>query len=219
MPKIVIVHYDEDPAAIAAFKNQVLNYWNDHINFTKDAIVSAFDSGADLPAITTRLQKNADDISYSIIPYYGTLPSSTLNGLLKAHVSILGNIINAAKAGTSLTTLDAQWQKNSQDIANFLAALDPINWPTATTLTQLTDHMKATMDEINARAAQDSTAWIQAYDNNHNIINNLADYFSNGMVNKFPDHFVKYHMASPAVVNMPPPVVQAPPVTAPTKMA
>lgn len=206
MPRMIIVHYEEDPVAISNFKSNVTSLWNDHINFTKDAIVSTFNGGTDLPAITARLVKNQEDIAHVLTPYYGMTVSSTMLSLLKTHVEIVGKIIAAAKAGTDLTTLKAQWQANSQQIATYLHQLDSTNWPVASTVAAMDAHMKATLDEISAKVAQDPAGFISAYDSNHAVINKLADYYSGGIVSKFPDHFV---ITTPA-----PAMVQA----APAKM-
>lgn len=203
MPNIIVVHYDEDLAAIEAFKNTALSHWNDHINFAKDAIVSAFADGADIPAIVDRLSKNQDDISGLLTTHYGEEAAATLNGYLKTHVSLLTDLIAAAKAGTSLIELDLQWKQNAKDLATFLSTLDTCNWTADAFNALLDEHLAATHEEIAARVVRDPVAWIAAYDRNHAAINKLSEYFSKGIVTTCPDHFVKYNTASAALMNMP----------------
>lgn len=198
MPKIIVVHYEEDPAAIAAFKNNVTHIWSDSVNYTKDAIVSAFESGADLPAITARLTKNQEDIANVLVPYYGQTVALQLAAILKAHEGIVTRAINAAKAGTDLTALQPEWHNSNQDIANFLNGLDPVNWSAIATLVGIDSVMIHTLAEINAKVTKNPTAFIQEFDANRNVTNQIADYYANGIVTKFPDHFVLYTTPPPA---------------------
>ena len=192
MPNVIVVHYEEDPESIIQFRLDSIYNWNDHINFTRDAIISMLAGLNDINAITDRLTQNQADIGNMLVPYYGDNTASGFTDLLNTHISIASNIIQAISTGKDITDLTTNWQSNAKDISSYLEMLDSDNWPATNTVDLLNTHMQCTIDEINARASKDWVGDIQAYDKVHKSIVDLAEYFSGGIITKFPEKFVKY---------------------------
>lgn len=192
MPKIIIVHYEEDPEAIVKFRMDSSYFWNDHINFTRDAIISILAELDDINAIADRLIKNQEDIGSLIAPYYSVSDATTLTDLLKKHISLVLDIVRYAKADRSLLELKTQAQSNVIDIASLLDSLDSDNWPKADIVDAFTKHMDLTEQEVLARIRKDWVADIAAYDSLHEAVVKLAETFACGIVYKFPEKFVKY---------------------------
>src|SRR3989338_4380121 len=59
--------------------------WEDHIQYTRNYIISALADLEDVDAIAGRLLKNQDDIGDAIKPYYGEDAGKKLESLLKDH--------------------------------------------------------------------------------------------------------------------------------------
>ncbi len=206
MPKIFIVHYEEDPEAIVQFRLDSIYNWDDHLNFTRDAIISILAGLDDINAIATRLTQNQTDIGNMLMPYYGEDAAKALTDLLNTHISIASNIIQFTKAGRNITDAKAQWVVNAQQIANYLETLDPINWPAADTMSALQTHMDCTLQELDARVKKDWVADIAAYDLAHKSMNTIAEYYSNGIIQNFPEKFVKYDTYITPSISLRPPL-------------
>src|SRR5512140_2455665 len=108
--------------------------WLDHVTWTRLFIISAVSGLPDTKATTDRLLKNQDDIGAAVATYYGTDAGSKLTALLKTHISTAGELVMASKAADKAKTADVRrrWYANADDIAAFLAAADPRNWPLLT---------------------------------------------------------------------------------------
>lgn len=194
MPKFIIVHYEEDPEAIMQFASGVRNLWNDQVDYTRNAITSILGNVDDINAVALRLERNQDELGEILSPYYGEAAATTAKGALKAHVALLTDIIRYKKAERDTAELEANLDANIVAIAEFLASLDPSNWPKSLVLGALTDHVKNTLLEINARVAKDWTADIDAYDSARKSVKTIADTMSCGIVDKFPEKFVRYDL-------------------------
>jgi hypothetical protein len=72
--------------------------WEDHITWTRLAIVSFAGGLPDLQATETRLLQNQSDIAAAIRPYYGPAASRRLRSLLRDHILGAVALLQAAKA-------------------------------------------------------------------------------------------------------------------------
>lgn len=192
MPKIFIVHYEEDPEATVQFRMTARDYWTSHVTYIGRAIVSIMADLSDVSVIADHLNKTAEDIGQLLVPYYTADDAMTLTNLIKEHVAIGVNLVRAVRAGSSTTTLATQNLANATAIATFLDSLDSVNWPKDTVLTILTAHLACTTRQAVTRAAGDWTGSIAAFDECWTGILTLADAFSMGIVDKFPEQFIKY---------------------------
>ena len=190
MNKIIIVHFEEDPAAIESFKKEVSQLWHQHVEYTRNAIVSSLAGLDDAAAVVARLMTNQEDIGKIISPYYGESAATDLTNLLKEHIGIAGRIIQAIKDGTSTTDLETLWQSNAESIATLLDSLDPENWPKDVVLGLLKDHMACTLEDAKQRKAKEWTKEFAAHDECQKGIEALACAMADGIVAKFPEAFV-----------------------------
>jgi hypothetical protein len=194
MPKFIIVHYEEDPAAIQKFISDVRALWNDHVNYTRNAIISIADGLGDINDVMNRLNANQDSIGQVLTSYYSEANATTLTNLLKDHVATIADIIGYKKADKDTTDLEIKAQANIAAIADLLSSLDPMNWPKDVVLAALTAHLKDTIAEIDSRIKQYWAAEIAAFDKVKEGANAIADTMSKGIIDKFPEKFVKYDL-------------------------
>ena len=101
--------------------------WIDHVGWTRSFIVSDLAALPDKEIVLQRLLKNQDDIGASIKPYYGEDAGNKLAKLLRDHISIGGQVINAAKSNNKadLDKYNKLWYKNADDISDFLSGANP----------------------------------------------------------------------------------------------
>src|SRR5215470_1474443 len=121
-------------ASQVAFHDQMRKLWEDHVTWTRLAIVTFADGSAGFGASATRLLQNQTDIGNAVAPFYGTAAGQHLSSLLHDHITIAVEILQAAKAGDTAAFADAKtrWYANANNIADFLAAANPRLWPEET---------------------------------------------------------------------------------------
>ena len=187
--------FPETPQQVA-FHDQMRKLWEDHVTWTRLAIVSAVGgtNGEALPdtaATVGRLQANQDDIGTAIVPFFGQAAGDQLAALLHEHISGAVTLVLAAKAGDTAGVEAAKtaWYANGQAIADFLAAANPRYWPPDTISDAMRTHLDQTLQEAVDRLQGDHAAEIDDYDHAHLHILVMADVLSAGIIRKFPDQF------------------------------
>jgi hypothetical protein len=164
--------------------------WSDHVIWTRQYIVAAVAGTPDADAAAGRLLKNQEDIGAAVAGFYGDDAGSKLTALLKEHIMIAVDLVEAAKTGDqdAFAKHDQRWTDNAKTIASFLAGANS-NWPEKDVLDLLALHLKLTKDETVARIKADWAADVKAFDDIFNEIMVLADALNDGIEAQFPDRF------------------------------
>jgi len=164
--------------------------WSDHVFWTRLYIVEAASNNAASQTTLDRLMRNQEDIGNAVAAYYGAAAGSKLTDLLKQHISIAGELVGAAKAGDNAKVADAdrRWHANADDIATFLSGANP-NWPKATVLAMLNQHLALTTQEATQRLHGQYADDDATFDKVYNEIIAMADALSDGIVKQFPSRF------------------------------
>jgi hypothetical protein len=179
------------PARAARLHDGMRKLWEDHITWTRLAIVSFAAGLPDLQATEARLLQNQTDIAAAIRPYYGQAASRKLRALLRDHILGAVALMQAAKAGDSAALGRAHdaWYTNGEQIADLLSGANPRHWPRAEMRSMMKAHLDETLkeavDRLNGRFAAD----VRDYDAVHSHILEMADMLSAGIVAQFPGRF------------------------------
>lgn len=178
-------------AESAAFQDEMRKLWEDHVTWTRLAIVSFADGSAGLDATAARLLKNQDDIGDTIKPYYGEAGGEQLTALLKDHIGIAVQLLQAAEANdiAALEKANTAWYANANDIADFLAQANPGHWPQDTMRAAMKGHLDQTLAEASHELTGQYEASVADYDEIHDHILGMADVLSNGIIRAFPHRF------------------------------
>ena len=173
------------------FRNDMRKLWEDHIVWTRMAIVSLTSDAADTDASVGRLLQNQTHIGDAVKPFYGEAAGTALTRLLREHITIAADLIAAAKAGDEAGVVAAQaaWGANADAIAEFLHGANPRHWPLADLQAMLHDHLDLTTQEAVARLQGDWAADVAAYDKIHVQALHMADMLSTGIIKQFPRRF------------------------------
>lgn len=193
MKKVIVVYYEEDPEAIAKCKMDCRYVWEEHVNLISRAITSVMAELKDISAIQDQLTINCKNIGNLLMPFYSMADASKLANLILEHANLGAKVILAVKNGKDTSDLQAASLTNGKAIATFLSTLDPDNWPYDTLLDAWKSHLDCTEAQANARYVEDWTADLIAYEGCRSGIITIADCMADGITNKFPDKFVKYH--------------------------
>ena len=177
-------------ATQVAFHDQMRKLWEDHVTWTRLAIVTFADGSGGFSATAGRLLQNQTDLGNAFKPFYGDANGDHLTTLLHDHITIAVELLQAAKAGDTAAFADAsaRWYANANDIADFLASLNP-NWPPDTMRADMKTHLDQTLAEAAHELAGDYGASIADYEAVHAHILAMADTLSDGIMAQFPKQF------------------------------
>ncbi len=177
-------------SASTSLKLAMRRLWSDHVVYTRCYIISAVAALQDAQATAVRLLKNQEDIGNAIVPFYGQEAGSKLADLLKEHIKIAVELVDAAKTGDQkkFEEADKRWTNNANQIATFLSEANP-HWPKKDVTDLLSLHLKITKEEAIARLNGKWEEDIQKFDEIYTEIMVLADALSDGIVKQFPEKF------------------------------
>lgn len=174
-----------------ALRQDMRKLWEDHVTWTRLAVISLTTDSPDTQATVARLLKNQADLGNAIKPFYGRAAGEKLTSLLREHIMIAADLIAAAKRGDNeaVATEQARWTANADRIATFLSSANPRSWKPAELKAMMRSHLRLTTNEVVARLTQDWAADVRAYDRIHVQILHMADMLSDGLVAQFPARF------------------------------
>jgi hypothetical protein len=174
-----------------ALRNGMRALWEDHVTWTRLAVISLLDNSPDKDAAMTRLLRNQTDIGNAIKPFYGKAAGNSLTRELRLHILIAADLIAAAKAGDQAKVAEeqARWKRNAADIAALLSKANPRFWKRAEITSMLNEHLRLTTAEVVARLRRDWGADVAAYDRIHLHALGMADALATGIVKQFPRRF------------------------------
>jgi hypothetical protein len=174
-----------------ALRQEMRRLWEDHVTWTRLAVISLTSDSPDTRATVARLLRNQADIGNAIKPYYGNAAGKELTRLLREHITIAADLIGAAKAGNQagVASEQARWGRNADQIAGFLSRANPESWGLSEMKTMLRTHLGLTTQEVVARLQRKWSADVRNYDAIHRQALGMADMLSGGLVAQFPARF------------------------------
>lgn len=169
-----------------ALKTAMRKLWEDHIAWTRNYIISELTHLDDLTDVTQRLLQNQVDIGNAVKPFYGNEAGDKLTSLLKEHIILASKVVKAAKENNKneLDSANAQWYKNADEIASFLASANP-NWAEGTLKDMLYKHLEYTTGEAVSRLKHTWKEDIHFYDINHDHMLMFSDILTDGINKQF----------------------------------
>ena len=178
-------------AKAVTLRTEMRKLWEDHVTWTRLAIISLETGTPDTNATVARLLRNQTDIGNAIKPYYGSAAGTALTAQLRTHILVAADLISAAKAGDQTKLADAQvrWTANADQIAATLNSVNPRYWKLGTMKAEMHMHLKLTTDEAVARLNGDWNADVAAYDKVVDHILHMSDMLTDGIVKQFPARF------------------------------
>jgi hypothetical protein len=191
MPMTISVNSGALSSKGVALRTDMRKLWEDHVTWTRLAIISLEAGTPDTDATVARLLRNQTDLGNAIKPYYGNAAGKALTAELRTHILIAADLIAAAKAGDQAKLADAQarWTANADQIAATLHSVNPNYWGLDAMKAEMHQHLKLTTEEAVARLHGDWSADVAAYDKVHTHILQMSDMLTSGIVKQFPARF------------------------------
>jgi hypothetical protein len=182
---------DSTGAKAAALHDAMRELWEQHVAWTRLAIVDFASGSKGFDATAARLMQNQVDIGNAIKPYYGAAAGTELTSLLHDHIAIAVEVLQAAKAGhtVAFNAANDRWYANANSIADFLAKANPQHWPQDMMRQMMKTHLDQTLAEASDQLTGKYAASAAEYDQIETHILEMADGLSAGIVAAFPDQF------------------------------
>lgn len=173
-----------------AYQDQWRKLWEDHVTWTRVAIMGLLDELPGTGAYVGRLLQNPADMEAALAPYYGE-DAGVLADLITDHLTIAAEMLVAAREGNAEAFEDARvrWYENGEQNAAQMNQMNPQFWPLAETHHMWVTHLDATLNEAVANLTGDFEAEVEAYDLIHDMALEMADFMSAGVIKQFPQAF------------------------------
>lgn len=176
--------------AVSSLRRAMFRLWVDHVIWTREYVVSAIDGAPDAQAAAGRLLRNQEDIGNAVAGFYGEEAGTALTDLLKQHILIAVELVDAAVKGDQerYAREDKRWDENGAAIARFLSGANPF-WPEKDVADLISLHLALTRREAVARLNKAFDEDIAAFDDILTEILTLSDALTDGIVQQFPERF------------------------------
>jgi hypothetical protein len=165
--------------------------WSVHMQWTYATVDAFFHNQEGLQAQLDRLLANQADIGAALASFYGDEAGNQLTELLTTHINQAVPVLTAAQAGdtAALETALADWYSNAEEIADFVSAANPENWPQSATRPMLEGHIDTTVVYATDLLGGDYTSAVEHFDEASHHMMMLADTLAVGIIAQFPDQF------------------------------
>lgn len=203
MPKIVIAFVlasiaviggaraDLPPRTPGELRIEMRRLWDDQLVFTRNFIISTLEMSPDQLPVTDAYLGHQTAIADAFTPYYGAEASRELALLLSTHAVITVELVRIIGEGNveAVPRQRAHWVGSAQQIAGYLAELNP-SWDATQLDLSLLTYLDLTMAEIAGRSIRNRDVELAAYERLRAHTTRLADFLSNGIIKQHPEEFL-----------------------------
>lgn len=173
------------------FINKMRLLWEQHVEWTRMTIISMAEDLNDVNFVTNRLLRNPTDFAHLLTVFYGIEKATQFETLLREHLLIAADLINAAKMNDSegVKNAEIKWYENANEIAAFLHEINPF-LSEVTMREMLHEHLALTESEAIYRINKYYAKDIEIYDKVEEQALEMANEISRAIMKQFPDKFV-----------------------------
>lgn len=141
----------------------------------------------DLDFVTNRLLRNPKDFAAVFKRYHGNEIANRFDELLTAHLTIAAQFVNQVKDGDTKAAMETRrlWYQNADDIATFLAEINPNNWTKAEWKKMMDEHFMLLERETTQLLNGNYSASIATFDEVENQAIMMANEMSKGIIKQF----------------------------------
>jgi hypothetical protein len=181
---------DPKPTSPGELRMSMRRLWDDQLVFTRNFIISTLAMDPDQGPTADYFIQHQVAMADALAPYYGADASARLATLLRAHAELTAELVRSISAGEidTLARQRAYWVGNAQEIAAYLATLNP-RWKREQLEHRLETYLELTMDEIAGRSIRNWDVELAAYERARAHSTRLADFLSNGIIQQHPERF------------------------------
>lgn len=171
-------------------RSEMRSVWEQHVEWTRMAIMSLVFNLPDVNFVLARLLQNAPDMGGLLRPYYGKRNANKYSDLIKDHLLIAADLVKAAIAGDAqaVERIEKKWYANGDEIVQFLSEINP-KISKEEFRKMFYEHLALTKAEAVAMITKDYKTGVDLYDKIEKDALEMADEISDAIVKQFPQRF------------------------------
>lgn len=175
---------------VLELSNLMRMLWEQHILWTRIVIQDIVYDLPELDFAVARLLRNPDDFGKALASFYGRRNAQIFASLLRDYLTIAADLVKAAKANDTIqvNAINQKWFNNADDIAHFLANANPF-WSFTEWQQMLYNHLNLVKAEALNFLNNNLEQNVQSFDEMERQALLMADEFTRGIVQQFPDRF------------------------------
>jgi len=179
--------------SLLELNNVIRQLWEEHINWTRLAIISIANGSPDTQSVSNRLLRNAADFGNLFANFYNHAIAQEFSKLIRDHLTIAADLVVAAKKqdNNAVVDIDKKWHKNADDIANFLSSINP-NWNRSEIQKMMYNHLSLTKAEAVAILTNKYEEGIALFDEIEGQALMMADSYMEGIAKQFPNRVMNH---------------------------
>ena len=164
--------------------------WEQHVYWTRMTINSIVFNLPDVDAVTARLLRNATDMGNLLKPFYGNRIAAEYSQLIREHLIITAELVEAAKAGNqkAVAALKRRAFANGEENAEFLSRINPFI-SREEYQEMFFEHLELTIEEAEFLLQNNFQSSIAVFDKIEAEALQMADTITNAIVKQFPRKF------------------------------
>lgn len=172
------------------YRNDMRSLWEEHVAWTRMAIISLIFKLPDVDFVIIRLLQNATDMGNMVRKLYGDLAATTYSNLIKEHLLFAADLVKSVLAGDMEAAKNAEnkWYMNADQIAKFLSSVNPF-LPENVVKEMFYRHLELTKQEAVFMMNMDYQKDIEVYDAIEKQAREMADTISDAMIKLYPHMF------------------------------
>lgn len=164
--------------------------WTDFAVWTRQYIIAAVDERPEAPEAAARWLRAGDEIGRELENYYPRRAARRVAKLLRQHVMVAVDLIDAARAvdRTKYMDIDDVWYSNGEDLVDELC-LRNMSWSKEELFALWNAQRDFTKDELAARLEQNFDKDVEAFDHVVATAVKFSDRITDGILRQFADKF------------------------------
>ena len=178
----------------AALRSTMRRLWGEHTAWTRATISSLVYALPDANVVVARLLRTATDMGGALRPFYGDEIAKGYGQLLKEHITLAGDLINATLIGNveKVAVKEKNWFRNGTEIALFLNSINP--YISAVEFQEMFDeHLMLIKQGMISMLDKDFKASVDLFDLMEIDVLEMADMISYAIVKQFPYKFMSVY--------------------------
>lgn len=178
------------PSMQNSLKDDMREAWVQHVYWTRMLLISIAQRLEDQNSVTDRLMENPKDIADIFANYYDTEAVNNIERLLTEHLQIGADLITALRDKKTIEAknLNKLWHLNADRMATAFSMINPY-FDRNELWKMLRSHLDLTTLEVAMRLAGNYPADIEAFNQVEQEALSMADYFTSGIMQQFPQMF------------------------------
>lgn len=183
-------NFDSFTPKMMELKNELRLLWSQHVYWTRMLLISIAERLNDQKAVETRILQNPSDIANVYAEFYHNNAANNIEQLLTEHLQIGAMIITSLRDGKKeeADKLVKQWYINADKMAKAFSSINPY-YDYDELKKMLYNHLELTTQEVAMRLSGNYSADIDAFNTVEKEAMLMADYFSSGIIQQFPQSF------------------------------